>query len=208
MDKAKSVLFFILLFLIISELVQCNNYEKLIKNLSNDQQLNNKNLITSLDNVNNNEYSERYRYGAESLYSPRNKRTPKKPESIATIQKRLKEGKFQGAEIMTADGQQKLEPNLTGPRLDKPLYVGIKKEQSYNKNNDRMTMLKAYSQADRAENFIAPGCECNFDKPCSWKWNTNDEFIVTSSAFYKQHKIGPKTDPFGNLDGKFLFHKT
>lgn len=202
-----------LLFLVTSgSLVKCNNPNKCTEKRKNDLQVNN-NLINVRINalhkrqINNNEYSDRYQYGQEKFYVPRDKRTAKKHETVFSSRRRFQE--LKSADIMTADGQPKLEPSLgDGVRHDQPHFGGIKMQQSFNKHVDKMQQLKEINLAGKEQTYIKSGTECNFDKPCSWKWNSNDEFIITSSDFHNEYKIGPEADPFGNVDGKsYLFNK-
>lgn len=217
---------FILLFLVLMENLRVINSEICVKCLEsiervqkvlrddrktyeNDQQIvSNKNKRPDESNINFFIEKQRYfdspfQYGSEiKEFTSRDKRTPKKPESFASIRKKLnEEKKLKKEDQMAADGQPRLEPNHTGTRYTEPQYGGIKTEQNYNKNLDKMQMLKTISQADREHNYIMPELECNFERPCSWKWNEDDGFSITSGEVEGEND-GPKTDFFDNVSGK------
>lgn len=211
------------LFITSERLVRCITCSK---EHANDRHLNNNLInyrITVPDKQNNNEFSAPYYYNNIIninnnnndnddifYYQRRDKRTPKKPDSLASIRKRLKESqKLKDMETMTGDDGQIInlqQSNLNnGIRMDQPpQYGGLKTEQTSNRSQDKMHQLKAINQIAKEQNYVLNPTECDFEGPCSWKWNSNDEFLIVNSNFYKQHKYGPVTDPFNDTKGKFI----
>lgn len=86
-------------------------------------------------------------------------------------------------------------------------FDDMNKEQMYNKEMDKIHLLKIQQKIDREREQERSGIDCDFETNCTWTWRKDiaHGFFITSANKLEPNVTNIHADASNNIHGKYTF---